>query len=64
MKAANVPEVDRLQGDLESIKRLLVLLLLKAGATQTEVASALGVRQGTVSRMFPGERIRKFPGRE
>ncbi len=39
---------------LEAIKRLLVFALLKAGATQREVAAALGVGQSTVSKMFPG----------
>jgi ParB-like chromosome segregation protein Spo0J len=51
---------DLLQKELDSIKRLLVLLLLKAGATQREIGSALGLDQATVSRMFPGEKIRKF----
>ena len=40
--------------ELVAIKRLLVLGLLKLGATQNEVAAAMGVTQGTVSKMFPG----------
>jgi predicted transcriptional regulator len=40
--------------ELVSIKRLLILTLLKSGATQGEVALALGVSQSTVSKMFPG----------
>jgi predicted transcriptional regulator len=39
---------------LEDIKKLLVLLLLKLGASQSEIASALGVSQPSVSRMVPG----------
>lgn len=41
--------------ELESIKKLLVLLLLKLGASQSEVAGALGVSQPSVSRMIPGK---------
>lgn len=36
----------------EDIKRLLIALLIKSGATQAEVAKALGVTQGTVSKIF------------
>jgi DNA-directed RNA polymerase specialized sigma subunit len=49
-----------IQNELDSIKRLLVLLLLKAGATQEEVGTALVIDQGTVSRMFSGVKIRRF----
>lgn len=41
--------------ELESIKKLLVLMLLKMGASQSEVASALGTSQPSVSRMIPGK---------
>lgn len=40
--------------ELEDIKRLLLFALLKSGASQAEVANALGVSQPSVSRMFPG----------
>jgi hypothetical protein len=36
-----------------AIKRLLALDLLRAGATQAEVAAALEIDMSTVSRMFP-----------
>jgi predicted XRE-type DNA-binding protein len=39
---------------LEDIKRRLVLGLLKMGASQQEIGTALGVNQSTVSRMAPG----------
>jgi predicted transcriptional regulator len=39
--------------ELAAVKRLLVLALLKSGTTQKEIATALGVGQATVSRMFP-----------
>lgn len=45
--------------ELQDIKRLITLGLLKAGASQGEIAKALGVNQSSVSRMFPGK-IGKF----
>ena len=59
-KASKNAFSDPIRNELDSIKRLLVLLLLKGGATQGEVSTALMVDQGTVSRMFPGIKIRKF----
>jgi DNA-binding NarL/FixJ family response regulator len=41
-----------LVAELKDIKKLLVLLLLKGGATQTEIAKALGRAQETVSKQF------------
>jgi DNA-binding MarR family transcriptional regulator len=38
--------------ELRDIKALLVLLLMKSGASQTEIAGALGITQATVSRQF------------
>lgn len=40
--------------ELVAIKRLLIFGLLRDGASQAEVAAALGVNQSSVSRMFPG----------
>jgi predicted transcriptional regulator len=51
---------DVIEAELIAIKRLLVLLLLKAGATQDEVGMALGYSQSKVSRMFGGEKVKKF----
>ena len=59
-KASRNASSDPIQNELDLIKRLLVLLLLKAGATQEEIGTALVVDQGTVSRMFSGIKIRKF----
>jgi hypothetical protein len=39
--------------ELKNIKGLLVLLLLKGGATQGEIAKALNSSQPTVSRLYP-----------
>lgn len=46
--------------ELIDIKKLLALLILKAGAQQDEVGAALGIDQNNVSRMFQGIKIRKF----
>lgn len=51
---------DPIQAELDSLKRLLTLLLLKSGAPQSEVAMALGVDQSVVSRMFPARKVKKF----
>ncbi len=40
--------------ELEDIKRLLMLALLRDGVSQAEIAKALGVSQPSISRMFPG----------
>lgn len=39
--------------ELEHIKRLLMLALLRDGVSQGDIAKALGVNQSTISRMFP-----------
>jgi predicted transcriptional regulator len=45
--------------ELENIKRLLVALLLKLGASSQEIAAALGVDSSAVRRMFPMKAIKK-----
>jgi predicted XRE-type DNA-binding protein len=39
--------------ELEDIKHLLLLGLLRSGVSQAEVAKTLGVNQSSISRMFP-----------
>lgn len=51
---------DPIQMELDAIKRLLTLLLLKAGASQREIAKALGVNQSVVSRMFSPITVKRF----
>lgn len=41
--------------ELDDIKRLLMLALLRDGVSQGDIAKALGVSQPTISRMFPGK---------
>lgn len=52
-KKATVPE-DPVVKELSDIKRLMILALLRDGATQGDIATALGVNQSSISRMFPG----------
>jgi predicted transcriptional regulator len=40
--------------ELINIKKLLMFGLLRSGASQLEIAKALGVNQSSVSRMLPG----------
>ena len=44
---------DPIVSELSEIKRLLVFALARSGASQDEIAEALGVSQSSVSRMFP-----------
>jgi hypothetical protein len=52
------------QGQLEDIKRLLILLLLKLGSNSEEVALALQVDSSAVRRMLPGRQIKKIVKQE
>jgi predicted XRE-type DNA-binding protein len=47
------PAGDTVARELADIKRLLVLALRRSGASQAEVANALGVSQPSISRMSP-----------
>ena len=52
--------------ELDDIKRLLMLALLRGGASQGDIAKALGVSQPTISRMFPGKvgaSVKRTPSR-
>jgi predicted XRE-type DNA-binding protein len=40
--------------ELQMIKRLMAIGLLRTGLSQAELATALGVNQSTVSRMVAG----------
>lgn len=44
----------------ESVKRLLMLLLLKLGATSGEIGAALGVDSSVIRKIFPIRNIRKI----
>lgn len=46
--------------ELESIKRLLIALLLKLGASSQEIAAALGVDSSVVRKMFSMKAVEKL----
>jgi len=46
--------------ELDAIKRLLILSLIKAGTSQGEIAMALHTDQANVSRMFPARKVKRF----
>ncbi len=48
--------------ETESIKRLLVLFLLKIGASSEEIGLALDVNSSLIRRMFPAKAILKIKG--
>jgi DNA-directed RNA polymerase specialized sigma subunit len=52
--AKRTPDADPIQQELDSIKRLMIMFLLRDGAKQSEIASVLGLSQSSISRMFPG----------
>jgi hypothetical protein len=49
--------------DLEQIKRLLMLLLIKLGATSEEIGLALKTDSSTVRKLLPIKKIRLIQGR-
>lgn len=57
-KAGSDDEKSQELVELISIKRLLIFDLLRSGASQQEVAAALGVNQSSISRMFPGRPVK------
>jgi len=46
--------------EIESVKRLLMLLLLKLGATSEEIGAALGIDSSGVRKIFPIRTIKKI----
>ncbi|MBR0684654.1 hypothetical protein JQ594_01895 [Bradyrhizobium manausense] len=45
---------------LDDLKRLLILLLMKLGSTSEEIAMALQVDASAIRRMIPGRKIKKI----
>jgi len=60
MKKEKKPEMDV----FEQIKRLLMLQLIRDGASGDEIALALGITKQRVSQIFPISKIRKTKGRD
>ena len=49
---------DKMLKELHDIRMLLMLLLYKLGATQSEIANALGIKQASVSEMMASSRTK------
>lgn len=48
------------QTELEDIKRLLILLLVKLGASSQEIGLALGVDSSAVRKLFSTKSVKKL----
>jgi len=46
--------------ELDQVKRLLILLLVKLGSTSEEIGSALGVHHSRVRQMVPTAKIKRL----
>lgn len=46
-------ETDEVLGELRALKMLMILLLLRQGVKQAQIAAMLGVSEATMSRMLP-----------
>jgi predicted transcriptional regulator len=51
--------VDPVAGELDSIKRLMVLQLITSGVQAKDIAAALGVDQSAISRLVPARKVKK-----
>jgi hypothetical protein len=51
---------DPITQELEAVKRLMILLLMKLGSTSEEIGTALDVDSSVVRRMVPGRNIKKI----
>ena len=51
---------DKLLREAQNIKALLIVLLLKLGASSEEIGPALGVHPSRVRQMVPVSKIRKI----
>jgi len=55
-------EAEPVLKELQSIKKLLILLLIKSGGTSEEIGQSLEVDSSTIRKMFPMRKIRKSKG--
>jgi ATP/maltotriose-dependent transcriptional regulator MalT len=55
-------ETEQMLKELQSIKKLLILLLIKSGATSEEIGQALSVDSSTIRKTFPMKRMKRAKG--
>ena len=60
---ASDTSLETIEKELVMIRKLLIFALHRTGASQQEIAVALGVNQSSVSRMFPKTTNTKRPSR-
>lgn len=48
--------------ELQSIKKLLILLLIKSGATSEEIGRAVDLDSSVIRKMFPMKKTKKAKG--
>jgi transcription initiation factor IIE alpha subunit len=53
--------INELVKETEGVKRLLIVLLLKLGATSDEIAVALGVAPSAIRTAIPSRKIKRLP---
>jgi len=51
---------DRAAQEVEAVKRLLILLLVKLGSTSDEISAALGVHPSRVRQLVPTSKVKKI----
>ncbi|HEX7711518.1 MAG TPA: hypothetical protein VF418_11355 [Sphingomonadaceae bacterium] len=51
--------LDRISKDVEFLKKVMVIDLVSRGLSQDEVGSLMGVKQSTISEMFPKGILKK-----
>jgi hypothetical protein len=59
-KKINNTTQSTIEGDLNTIKRLLIVFLIKTGTSLSELSFALQADPANVSRMFPIRKIKKY----
>ena len=58
--SATVDDASELASELDAIKRLLMLFLVKLGSTSEEIAAVLEVDASAVRRLVPSRKIRRL----
>lgn len=56
-------KTDPVLAELEMIRKLLVLALLRSGITQAQLGGILGMTQPQMSKMFPTGALAAFSGK-
>lgn len=51
---------DNAAKEIEQVKRLLILLLVKIGGSSAEIGAALGIDQSAIRRLVPARKVRKI----